>query len=345
MHSSLRPRTSPLGLAGLATSIGSAGIVALTLLACSAPTPETPPPAVDSPAADKPGAADPLSGISSLWGNKPPPEWKFEFKDPGPGPRAPVTVAFEAEIGSSMFPEVEALVARRGLKCADTSVRAMRDKRRETETARLADAKARGEDAVTAASWVNKRSKREANPQLRFSCPKVTSDQLVDRPRVPSSGRLLYVFDDAIYPLRHTSYQRTHKDQAVALKDFEDTVAYLTRVYGPPTKTYKTELPKPDKDGKVEFPTAMNFETSWEYADLLARVNVLRYGDLVTIGERVEVPHGLRPDAPRFVDGKLLPAKPMPASAATTPPATPPATPAATPTPANSPPAEVTRKP
>ena len=222
-----------------------------------------------------------------------------------------------------------------GAKCADTSIRAMMDKRRETEKARIADAKARGEDAVTAASWVNKRSKREANPQLRFSCPKVASDQLQDRPRVPSSGRLLYVFDGAEYPLRHTSYQRTTGDQALALKDFEDTVAHFTRLYGAPTKTFKNPLPTPDKDGKVEFPTAMNFETSWEFADLLARVNVLRYGDLVTIGERVEVPHGLRPDAPRFVDGKLLPPRPAPAGAPT------PAAdaPAGTPTPATTAPA------
>lgn len=340
MHSSLRH--APLAVA-----------LALALSACGAPTPETPPPpASDKPTSDKPGdkpGGNPLAGLRSLIPGQAPAEWKFEFKDPGPGPRAPVTAAFEAELGSSMFPEVEALVARRGLKCADTSVRAMMDKRREVEKARIADAEARGEDAVTAASWVNKRSKREANPQLRFSCPKVTSDQLVDRPRVPSSGRLLYVFDDAIYPLRHTSYQRTHKEQAVALNDFEDTLAHFTRVYGPPTKTFKAELPKPDKDGKVEFPAAMNFESAWEYADLVVRVNVLRYGDLVTIGERVEVPHGTRPDAPRFVDGKLLPAKPMPAAAATaaanvtTP--VPPADPAAKPDAPSKSPAPAARQP
>ena len=66
----------------------------------------------------------------------------------------------------------------------------------------------------------------------------------------------------------------------------------------------------PDKDGKVEFQAAKNLEVSWEYADLLARVHVLRYGDLVTIGERIEVPHGLRPDAPRFVAGETPPLPP-----------------------------------
>ena len=334
MHSSLRPHTSTSGrTAGPGTGLRSGAAkrtlsalglaLAPCLLACAEPTPQAPPADAAPATATAAATADPAASLASLWAGKAPPEWKYDFKDPGPGPRAPVTLAFEAEVGSAMFPEIEALVARRGLKCADTSIRAMMDKRRETEKARIADAKARGEDAVTAASWVNKRSKREANPQLRFSCPKVASDQLQDRPRVPSSGRLLYVFDGAEYPLRHTSYQRTTGDQALALKDFEDTVAHFTRLYGAPTKTFKNPLPTPDKDGKVEFPTAMNFETSWEFADLLARVNVLRYGDLVTIGERVEVPHGLRPDAPRFVDGKLLPPRPAPAAPQSSAPATP----------------------
>lgn len=355
MHSPLRPRPLPgpgplVARLALCTAPALRTALALCLagpLACSEPAPATPPPPdankpTDTPTKNAGSAANPLAGLASLLPGQKPPEWKYDFKDPGPGARAPVTLAFEAEIGSSMFPEVEALTTMRGYTCGDTSIRAMMDKRREVEKARIADAKARGEDAVTAASWVDKRSKREANPQLRYSCTKMTSDQLVDRPRVASSGRLLYIFDDATYPLRHASYQRTHKDQALALKDFEDTLAHLTRVYGPPTRTFKAELPKPDADGKVEFPTAMNFETSWEFADLLARVNVLRYGDLVTIGERVEVPHGLRPDAPRFVDGKLLPPKaaptPAPVPAATT------TAPATTPTPATAT-ATATQKP
>lgn len=231
---------------------------------------------------------------------KPAPDWSFDFKDPGPGPRAPTTAAFNAVVGVSMFAEVEALVKQRGLQCADTSVRAMMDRRREAERARVADAKARGEDAVTSASWVNKRSKREANPQLRFSCPTITADQIGDRPRPPSTGRLLYVFDDAVYPLRHSSYQRTHKDHAAALLDFQDTVAALTATYGPPSKPLKTALPQPDADGKLEFPNATNFEIAWDFADLAVRANILRYGDLVTVGERLEVPHGVRPDAPRL---------------------------------------------
>lgn len=291
-------------------------------LACSAPAEPAPSAAAAPSAATPPAEAGPP---------KPAADWTFDFKDPPAGPRAPVTAAFGATIGTTMFPEVEAHVNQLGLKCSDTSIRAMMDARRETEKAKIADAKARGEDAVTAASWVNKRSKREANPQVRFSCPKVDSDQLGDRKRAPSTGRLLYVFDDATYPLRHTSYQRTHKDHAAGLLDFEDTVAALTKIYGPPTKTPARELPKPDKDGNLEFPSAVNFETAWEYADLAVRANVLRYGTLVTVGERIEVPHGLRPDAP-----KLASAPATPGTGAAAPPAMPPAAAPATSSPTTS---------
>jgi len=291
------------------------------LASCNASKPAEP---AAEPAAAPAKATEPTKAASDTW--------TFDFKDPGPGPRAPTTAAFNAVVGVSMFADVEALVTRRGFKCADTSVRAMMDRRREAERAKVAEAKARGEDAVTAASWVSKRSKREANPQLRFSCPTITADQIGDRTRPPASGRLLYVFDDAIYPLRHASYQRTHKDHAAALLDFQDTVAALTAVYGPPGSLPKTALPQPDKDGKLEFPNATNFEIAWDYADLTVRANVLRYGDLITVGERLEVPHGVRPDAPGLTAGTSTAATPTAAPAVGSAPANP-ATPAATPTP------------
>ncbi|HEY0136598.1 MAG TPA: hypothetical protein VGB85_21090, partial [Nannocystis sp.] len=194
----LQPLRSIVTLVTLAT---------LAAFACNGPSPapaETPAPAApaDSAAPDADSAAAKgLRGLASLvGGSKPIQPWTFDFKDPPAGPRAPATAAFGATIGTSMYPEVEAYVQKLGLHCADTSVRAMMDRRRESERAKVEDARARGEDAVTAASWVNKRSKREANPQVRFSCPKTTADQLTDRTRPPSSGRLLYIFDDTAYP-------------------------------------------------------------------------------------------------------------------------------------------------
>ena len=321
-HPSPRPslRVTPV-LAALSFSVLSVLSLAVFQTACTGAPPEAPPAATAATAPDAPAdattpgadsaAAKGLRGLASLvGGSKPIKPWSFDFKDPPASPRAPSTVAFGATIGTTMYPEVEALVQKLGLSCADTSVRAMMDRRREIERAKVTDAAARGEDAVTAASWVNKRSKRESNPQLRFSCPKITSDQLTDRVRPPSSGRLLYIFDDAAYPLRHASYQRTHRDHAAAYADYQEAVAALTKLYGPPTKPLTGTLPVPDKDGKIEFPASKNLEVTWEYGDLLARVNVLRYGELITVGERVEVPHGLRPDSPVFVAGKTPPLPP-----------------------------------
>lgn len=272
----------------------SPALVFAAALACQqAPSQPTPGPA--EPAAKPETEAAPPSGGPKDASGGP---WKHEFKDPPAGRRAPSYDAFRVKLGTTRFDDVGELVAALGLDCGDTSIRAMMDRRREKEKKRQDEAKARGEDAVTSASWMNRRSKRESNPQVRFSCPKITSDQIGDRPRVASTGRLLYVFDAYEYPVRHSSYQRTHQDHALAIKDFQDTVAVLTKTYGEPTKPLKNELPVADKTGAVEVPSAVNYEVAWEYADLLVRTNLLRYGKLVTVGERVEVPHGLRPDAP-----------------------------------------------
>jgi hypothetical protein len=279
-------------------------LAAFVLAACSGPPPA---PAQTGPAPADPATPAPAPAPAKKYGDG---DWSFDFKDAPPGPRAPTYTAFGVTVGTTRFPDVEKLVRERGLECGDTSIRAMMDRRREKEKARIDEAKAKGEDAVTAASWVNRRSKREANPQVRFSCPKIPSTAVGDRTRPPSTGRLLFVFDSPDYPLRHTSFQRTHADHAAALTDFNDTVASLTKVYGQPTKPLNHPLPTPGKDGKVEFPGAVNHEISWEYSDLLVRANVLRYGNMITIGERIEVPHGIRPDAPQLGAGQPAAAPP-----------------------------------
>ncbi len=278
------------GRRALATFASLVGIA--SLVACAAPAP-TPTSEADAEAVAAEAAKAKAKAADATW--------TLDFKDPPPGPAAPSTAAFGAVVGTSNFSDIEALVTRLELNCGDTSVRALMDKRREKEKAKAAEAKARGEDAVTSASWVNKRSKREANPQVRFSCPKIDSSQIQDRERPPSSGRLLFVFDTEDQPLRHTSFQRTHKDHAAALADYTATTAALTAVYGPPTTLPRQALPTPGADGSIEFPPAVNFETVWTFADLHVRTTVLRYGNLVTVGERIEVPHGIRPDAPRFL--------------------------------------------
>lgn len=220
----------------------------------------------------------------------------LEFRDPDPGPRAPVTRVFAAELGLATFPEIEALTTRLGLKCSDTSIRAMMESKRAAERKKMAE---RGEDAVSSASWMKKKSKREANPQIRFSCPKVQAEEIQDRPRKPSAGRLLFVFDSADHPLRHVSYQRSHVDHEAAFADLEDSIAAMKALFGEPTGT-RGELPQRE-GGAIRFEANRQYEVRWEYSDLLVKVTAIQFGpNKVTIGERVEVPHGIRPDAPRL---------------------------------------------
>ncbi|HGG56794.1 MAG TPA: hypothetical protein ENK31_03240 [Nannocystis exedens] len=217
----------------------------------------------------------------------------LEFRDPDPGPRAPVTRAFGGELGRSTYETIKAMVEAQGLTCKDTSIRAMMEAKRAKAKAEQAK---KGTDAVSSAS-LNKKSKREKNPQVRFSCPSVTSDQLNDRNRPRSRGRLLFVFDSDKHPLRHVSYQRSHANHTAALDDYEDSVKAMTELYGEPTST-RGEPPKRDKDGTATFPPSRSLELRWDFSDLSIRVTAIHFGRKVTVGERIEVPHGIRPDAP-----------------------------------------------
>jgi hypothetical protein len=218
----------------------------------------------------------------------------LEFRDPDPGPRAPDSAAFGAVIGATSYAEIKKLTEARELHCKDTSVRAMMEAKRAAERKKQEEA---GADAVSSASWMNKKSKREKNPQVRFACPKVTSELFTDRERPRSRGRLLYVFDSEELPLRHASYQRSHHNHDAALADYKDAVAAATAIYGDPTES-RGEIPEPGADGKVDFPQGRSLETRWDFSDLTVRVTAIHFGRKVTVGERIEVPHGVRPDAP-----------------------------------------------
>jgi hypothetical protein len=218
----------------------------------------------------------------------------MEFRDPDPGPRAPEAAAFGVEIGRASYADVMAYVEAKGFTCKDTSIRAMMEAKREAEKEKQAT---KGEDAVSSASWMNKKSKREKNPQVRFSCPSVDSDAISDRERVKSQGRLLFVFDNDDLPLRHVSYQRSHDNHTAALDDYEDSVKAMTARFGEPTAT-RGELPERDAKGKAVFPPSRSLEIRWDFSDLAIKVTAIHFGRKVTVGERIEVPHGIRPDAP-----------------------------------------------
>ncbi len=215
-----------------------------------------------------------------------------EFKAPGDGPKAPVRTGFAVEVGKHTVADVKALTAGWGLDCKNTSMRAMMEQVRERKRQEIADKRAKGEslDGISGASALNKRSKREKNPQVRWTCNKIPANKLKDRNRGAVEGRLLFVFDSESIPLRHVSYRRAHTDVAAAAKDFMDTTAALTRLYGEPSHV-TDNAPKAGPDGQIpELPKMRPVNVEWTFADLAIKVSALRVGKRVTLSEAIEVP-------------------------------------------------------
>ena len=217
------------------------------------------------------------------------------FKDPPPGPRAPASDAFGVRVGGSTLEEVQRHVVQLGVPCPDTSVRALLAESRAAREREREERKRKGlpVDAVSGATGGGQRSTRELNPQVRLSCEGVTNQQLTDRARGASTGRLLFVFDSARHPLRHASFQRTLPDPAAARPELEAAVAAFTARFGPPTRT-------PIAANAQEIPWLVPLDYDWRFADLTARVSALNFGGPrgIVLTELVEVPLPLRPDAP-----------------------------------------------
>jgi hypothetical protein len=121
----------------------------------------------------------------------------------------------------------------------------------------------------------------------------VTTQQLNDRQRPPSVGRLLLVFDSERHPLRHASYQRSFPDPATARPEVQAAVAAFTTRFGAPTRT-----PAPETASELPWLVPVDYE--WSFADLMVRVTALNFGPArgINLTELVEVPLPLRPDAP-----------------------------------------------
>jgi len=218
------------------------------------------------------------------------------FTEPEEGPRAPTTAALGARVGFSTLKQVQEMFAAWGTACENTSMRALMQQMREEKKKEIAEAQARGEDidGITGASMVNYRSKKERNPQVRLRC-QGGSSVLKDRPRLPSDGRALYVFDSDDHPLRHASYRRHHKNHPAALDDVAETVAAMTRVFGAPHES--TPLPQ-EEQGRVRFEPWKRYIFAWKWADLRVEISALNMRRTVDVNELIEVPWPVRADAP-----------------------------------------------
>jgi transposase InsO family protein len=213
--------------------------------------------------------------------------------EPPAGRRAPGSEAFGARVGRSSLAEVQQLLRRMGLDCPDTSARALMARARAVRQREAEERKARGlpPDAVSGAS-AGKRSPMERNPQVRLSCEGLSSARLSDRPRAPSEGRLLLVFDNDKLPVRHISYQRTIADVALARTELTAAAAAFEKRFGPPTRRPTAE--------QAALPWLVPVEYVWTFADLTVRASALNFGGSrgIMLTELIEVPLPVRADAP-----------------------------------------------
>jgi hypothetical protein len=218
------------------------------------------------------------------------------FTNPAPGARAPKARAFGFQLGTDSLSDVTAAIGKLGLRCPDTSMRALMDQARAAKQQEIAAAKASGAgvDSVAGASMIYRRSPKERNPQVRLACDEATSHLLPDRLRADSTGRLLFVFDSAAHPLRHVSFTRSFRgiDDTLAVSEFQAASKAIAEIFGPGTDGgEEIELP---------MPRYKSYALSWKFSDLQATVRLMNMGDgRLSLDETIEVPWPVRADAPR----------------------------------------------
>jgi len=217
-----------------------------------------------------------------------------EFTAVGPGPRAPV-VDLTAGIvpGRTTLAEVQALTAKLGWTCSDTSMRGLMKLGREQAQAKMAEAEARGEDpdAVSGASRAHYVSKKEQNPQVQWNCEKVDLSALDGAvfKEPGKSGYALFIFDSAALPLRYVVTSRKFFSQKQTLAIYEAEVARFTAALGPSTST----MGKPDMtEGEKIFARRNPVNHVWDFADRRATVGVMNMGPErgIDVREVFEVP-------------------------------------------------------
>jgi hypothetical protein len=220
------------------------------------------------------------------------------FTEPGPGPRAPASEWLGVRVGVTPSGGVQFTTGSWALSCADKGMRAMMTELRDKKREEIARAEARGApDTVSGASILTRRTARDDNPQVRWNCDRVPSSALRDRTRPLSSGRLLFVFDDARAPVRHASYQRSHREWSNAVADFNDALRAVSERFGRPAGKGAESATEVSIDSPL--PKYGRQQAEWRFSDLVATVSVANLGASgYSVSEAVEVPWPVRADAP-----------------------------------------------
>lgn len=220
-----------------------------------------------------------------------------EFAEPGAGPRPPTYDAFGLRPGRDTLADVKRWIGDRSLACTDTSVRALMANYRDKKAAEIEQAKAEGHaDGASGASWLNRQTKHEKNPQVRLTCERVRLSLIGDRDRSEEViGRLLFVFDSADLPLRHITIQRRYPNDGhgPARAAFIESDAAMRALLGEPTISRNDPPPEGG-----EFTRMQSLRREWKFADFEAKVAALSLGSGITVWEEVGVPWPVRPDAP-----------------------------------------------
>ncbi len=207
-------------------------------------------------------------------------------------PRAPTSLGFGIVIGATDVEQLDRRLGELGVVCDDTGVRAIVQKMRENKATELAAST--DPDAVTGASIMWRRSKKEKNPQIRLSC-QVESIEALDPTRKPSpKGRVLFVFDSPEHPLRHASMRRNHPGRASAVRDLQAAVEIYRAQYGEPTEI-RGVIPEFEEE---LLDRLQPIAVQWRYRDLLVEVTLHDFGKSISVDERVEVPWPVEADAP-----------------------------------------------
>lgn len=235
-------------------------------------------------------------------------DFTAHFKEPAAGPRAPHSRIMGLQVGRTTLTEGTAAAAALGITCMDTSTRAMMQGIRERKEKAFWERIKRGEFKRSEPAIPDGYGKRllgyMANPQVRLACDTKESVMMTGGSAYP--GRWLQIYDAEDLPLRHSSFRMDLKDPTEAAARFNASVAEFTALYGAPHKV-EGHLGKTE-DGRDTLPSTVINKASWDWTDLHVEVSALWFGPGRGAGveKRVEVPMGIRPDAPALGPASLV---------------------------------------
>lgn len=209
------------------------------------------------------------------------------------GNRAPTIRLAGLEVGRTTLADVQALTAKLGWSCRDTSMRGLMQLGREQAQAKMAEAEAKGEDpdTVSGASRAYYHSKKEQNPQVQWACEEIDL-QALDATFFEDGGdknTVIFIFDSEHLPLRYLVTSRKFMSQSQTRVARDKSIAALSAILGPPHASLGTPNENPEQK---MFARHQIFRQDWKYADRAVSITVMNLGSPrgIDLREIIEVP-------------------------------------------------------